>query len=101
MKQEHIDEVKGRQKHVDEVKNKPRSSPADREQPHVYSCGYCGESYNRGSCPAYGKICKQCGRKNHYAKVCRSVRRTRNIREVTESHERQELVTEEDEYFLG
>ena len=30
MKQEHIDEVKGRQKHVVEVKNKPRSSPADR-----------------------------------------------------------------------
>ena len=101
MKQKHIDEVKGRQKHVDEVKNKPRSSPADRKQPHVYSCGYCGESHGRGSCPAYGKICKQCGRKNHYAKVCRSARRTRYIREVTESHERQEPATEEDEYFLG
>ena len=29
------------------------------------------------------------------------MRRTRHIREVTESHERQEPATEEDEYFLG
>lgn len=33
-------------------------------------CNYCGEKHERGKCPAYGKVCSHCKRKNHFAKVC-------------------------------
>lgn len=38
------------------------------------SCRYCGEIHRWGSrnCSAYGKICKGCGKQNHFEKVCRS-----------------------------
>ena len=34
-------------------------------------CDYCGYSHVKGSCPAYGKTCNRCGRKNHFAKICK------------------------------
>ncbi len=37
-------------------------------------CGYCGNKrhVDRFHCPAKGKVCKVCGKLNHFAKVCRS-----------------------------
>ena len=37
----------------------------------VNDCDYCGCSHERGSCPAYGKTCNRCGRKNHFANKCK------------------------------
>ena len=36
------------------------------------NCKYCGLSHERDKekCPAWGKTCRSCGKKNHYAKVC-------------------------------
>lgn len=35
------------------------------------TCKYCGYTHNKqGKCPAYGKTCAKCQRKNHFAKVC-------------------------------
>ena len=50
--------------HVD--KNKGRTRAA------VGECSYCGRKHARGSCPAYGKQCKKCGKINHFAAMCRS-----------------------------
>ena len=36
------------------------------------SCQYCGGIHDRGNCPAYGKICTACKKKNHLARVCKS-----------------------------
>ena len=38
------------------------------------NCKYCGLSHERvkEKCPAWGKTCRSCGKKNHYAKVCTS-----------------------------
>ena len=33
---------------------------------------YCGKSHDQGSCPAFGKECAKCGRKNHFKSVCKS-----------------------------
>ena len=38
-------------------------------------CHYCGYKHKKYDCPAYGKICSICGRKNHFAKVCMTGRR--------------------------
>ena len=32
----------------------------------------CGSSHQHRQCPAYGKNCKTCGKKNHFGKKCRS-----------------------------
>ena len=33
-------------------------------------CKYCGQCHKARSCPAWGRICNICGRKNHVACVC-------------------------------
>ena len=49
-------------------KNRNRASTPGRR------CQYCDRIHdsNKASCPAYGKTCKACGRRNHFASVCRS-----------------------------
>ena len=38
----------------------------------VRECRYCGGTHEKLKCPAYGKTCTKCSKKNHFAKVCRS-----------------------------
>ena len=38
------------------------------------SCGKCGRIHNHGDCPAHGKVCHSCGRKNHWTQMCRTRR---------------------------
>ena len=37
-------------------------------------CRYCGNRHTRGSenCPAYGKVCSNCKKDNHFERVCQS-----------------------------
>lgn len=35
-------------------------------------CIYCGLTHVKGQCKAYGTICHNCGKKNHFARVCKS-----------------------------
>ena len=42
--------------------------PKSRSQSAIRDCKYCGNSHQRRQCPAYGKECKNCGKKNHFAK---------------------------------
>ena len=35
------------------------------------NCKFCGSSHLWGSCPAFGKTCGYCQRKDHFARVCR------------------------------
>ncbi|XP_077975175.1 uncharacterized protein LOC144431215 [Styela clava] len=37
-------------------------------------CQYCGRRHSQGklNCPAYGKICGECGKKNHFSQKCRT-----------------------------
>ncbi|XP_071577996.1 uncharacterized protein [Temnothorax nylanderi] len=41
-------------------------------------CRYCGNAHAfvKGACPAFGKICKFCKKKNHTEKVCRKKRQS-------------------------
>ena len=52
-------------------KNKD-SRQKSRFQSGIRDCKYCGGNHQRRQCPAYGKDCKACGKKNHFAKKCRS-----------------------------
>ena len=45
-------------------------------------CGYCGRVHPRQKCPAFGKKCAKCSRRNHFASVCRNLgNRTYNDKE--------------------
>ncbi|XP_024942173.1 uncharacterized protein LOC107269153 [Cephus cinctus] len=48
-----------------------RSSPSSSNQQRT-SCQRCGRQHTYRQCPAYGKECNICKRKNHFAKMCRS-----------------------------
>jgi len=37
----------------------------------INDCTRCGRSHKVNDCPAYGKICKECGLKNHFRNKCR------------------------------
>ena len=39
-----------------------------RSQSGIRDCKYCGSNHPCRQCPAYGKTCKVCGKKNHFAK---------------------------------
>ena len=50
-------------------------------------CKYCGgmHEFDKNSCPAYGKSCKNCGFRNHFSRVCQKKRNetTRSVKEIT------------------
>ena len=47
--------------------NKLQSSPA-------IDCSFCGKRHakNKESCPAWGKVCSKCRKRNHFARCCKS-----------------------------
>ena len=49
---------------IDDIKNSSK-------QDEIRDCDYCGHTHDKGNCPAYGKICNRCGRKNTLRKKCR------------------------------
>lgn len=46
--------------------------PSTTVHKHSNPCRYCGSHHKPRQCPAYGKECKLCHKKGHFAKVCRS-----------------------------
>ena len=38
----------------------------------VKNCSYCGKNHEIRRCPAYGKTCRKCNKKNHFSSVCGS-----------------------------
>jgi hypothetical protein len=42
------------------------------ERPNVLACRNCGRNHEARKCPAYGKECHKCQKKNHFAKMCHS-----------------------------
>ena len=54
-------------------KSKTRSQPKSfKNQKDYTDCKFCGKSHDRGQCPAYGKVCNNCGHKNHFESKCTS-----------------------------
>ena len=40
----------------------------------INNCKYCGKQHKVQQCPAFGKMCRNCGKRNHFANVCSSKR---------------------------
>jgi hypothetical protein len=67
----HLKEMeKGGDNHVHKLE---QSTPAKANRnlgTLVKDCGFCGGTHSKGRCPAFGKDCKSCGGRNHFARVC-------------------------------
>ena len=37
-----------------------------------FKCKYCGYNHDKRRCPAFGKTCAKCGRRNHFAAMCKA-----------------------------
>ena len=53
-------------------KSKAKDNFRPRSQSGIRDCKYCGSRHQHRQCPAYGKVCKNCGKKNHFTEKCHS-----------------------------
>lgn len=64
------------------------------------TCTKCGYAFHRNrSCPAEGKTCKKCGKRNRFANVCRSKKTSKKSVTQTKTENVDSLECEEN-YFL-
>ena len=35
------------------------------------ACKFCNRQHGKRNCPAFGQVCRSCGRRNHFAVVCK------------------------------
>jgi len=60
----------GRKSHGKSGKPKLDEKQEKKTDRYEYDCTFCGKHHAYGRCPAYGKICLKCGKKNHFAVQC-------------------------------
>ena len=51
-------------------RNKANSSKHDYRDDFFENCKFCAGAHKRGNCPAYGKKCRKCKKKNHFEACC-------------------------------
>ena len=63
-------------------KNKGKNKSSQYERCGDINCKYCDRTHPRKKelCPAYGKSCDICGKRNHFASVCMSDKKRRRTR---------------------
>lgn len=71
--QETVHRLYERKQHSEGSHGRPTSKDQYRERNDTrkFQCGFCGLDHKKGNCPAYGKECSFCHRKNHFERVCR------------------------------
>ena len=67
------------QKHVKDLESSTRVITVNKinraentQKEIVNNCKYCSYDHPRGKCPAYGKTCKACNKRNHFSRCCMS-----------------------------
>ena len=77
--------------------SKSRSQTSAQATEKIKKCKFCENSHHRGKFPAYGKVCHNCSRKNHFKKCCPRNRKTLRKIEQTET---ESPSADEYEFFL-
>ena len=80
--QHQLQQIGSKQEEVNFMKqHKQQSRKQQRrsQQPSQHKrCKYCGQScetFDKSKCPEFGKLCKACGKRNHFATVCKQKQR--------------------------
>ena len=69
----------GREKDKSTYKKTPSDNEEKRPPSKKFSCGNCGTRHGVRECPAYGKTCNYCQRRNHFQSVCRSRKKVHGL----------------------
>ncbi|KAJ8404507.1 hypothetical protein AAFF_G00337740 [Aldrovandia affinis] len=79
-----VDAVQRRVKGASRMNSKGKAHTPDES-----NCDKCGGKHAPRSCPAYGRDCNKCGRKNHYARCCFSKKTVQVVQggDTTDSEE--------------
>ncbi|KAJ8385630.1 hypothetical protein AAFF_G00184270 [Aldrovandia affinis] len=79
-----VDAVQRRAKGASRMNSKGKAHTPDES-----NCDKCGGKHAPRSCPAYGRDCNKCGRKNHYARCCFSKKTVQVVQggDTTDSEE--------------
>ena len=59
------------------ARNQSESSDDESHKSKI-KCSKCGMKHAKSKCPAFGKECFQCGKKNHFGKFCKSQTTSKN-----------------------
>ncbi|GBM97787.1 Retrovirus-related Pol polyprotein from transposon 297 [Araneus ventricosus] len=59
-------------KHRDTGQANKFRQPAKRQESSGRKCHYCGSHHVPDRCPACGKQCRSCGKRNHFSRACKS-----------------------------
>lgn len=73
---------------VSETSGKGKSLKGARKNNHPgINCKFCGRSHplRKEECPAWGKICKNCSRRNHFAVKCDKKKNLHSVEEDSET----------------
>ncbi|XP_065302513.1 uncharacterized protein [Dermacentor albipictus] len=63
------------QRQVDHIQARPKETVASP----VFKCSRCGREHGLRNCPAFGRTCRRCGGKNHFAVQCKSNRQVAEV----------------------
>lgn len=76
---------------------KSDTKPAQRDV-QGKACGRCGTQHPPRKCPAYGKVCHNCNKKNHFSRQCKSQAQQSKVHTLNESDSEEfyvDVVTEQ------
>lgn len=75
-----------------------RSHNNDNNEKTINNCRYCGRSHKVRECPAFGKNCDRCNKRNHFSIVCKM----KNVEIINESNNNSDFYcSDNDEFFIG
>ncbi|GFU55364.1 transposon Ty3-I Gag-Pol polyprotein [Nephila pilipes] len=71
---------------------KKKENPNQPKKSSQYECKKCGRKHKPRECPAFGKICTKCNKKNHFAVKC--FQNTKNIHEMNVPENKLDVYTD-------
>ena len=66
---------------VGAIRLSEKRSPDSRKANNFRNCNFCGRSHPPRKCPAYGNVCHNCGKQNHFKSVCRSAKVIQTVKD--------------------
>lgn len=77
--------------------NTHRNGNTSNAEKIITNCKYCSLTHKVRQCPAYGKTCNSCSRKNHFSSVCKS----KNVSALSAYDSNCDEFSDNEEYFIS
>ncbi len=96
----HTKELEKHQSEVHQVRHQKEKRIKESKTPDmIKKCKFCNGSHLHGVCPAYGKRCRNCNRRNHFA-VCCSQKSIKHVHQQDTSSDDSSVAGNDGEFFI-